>query len=54
MVKIDAEKCIGCGACEAVCPDGFKLVDGKAQVKDPKAKCIKEGADTCPVNAISL
>lgn len=53
-VKIDKAKCIGCGACESTCPEGFKLVDGKAIAKNPKAKCVKEAIDVCPVQAISL
>jgi ferredoxin len=52
MVKVDKEKCIGCGACEALCPEGFKLEDGKARVLNQKAKCIKEAKDACPVQAI--
>lgn len=54
MVKIDADKCIGCGACVAVCPDGFELKgDGKAHVKDPKAGCVNEAISACPVDALS-
>jgi len=53
-IKIDKEKCIGCGACESLCPDGFKVEDGKAKVKNPNAKCIKEAAESCPVQAVSL
>ncbi len=53
-VSVDKEKCIGCGACAAICPDGFEMKDGKAYVKSQKAKCTKEGADSCPVNAISI
>ncbi len=53
MVSVDTEKCIGCGACAAVCPDGFDMADGKATVKDAKAPCIAEGASSCPVGAIS-
>ncbi len=53
-VKVDKEKCIGCGACAAVCSDGFELGDdGKAKVKNPKASCIKEAAASCPVEAIT-
>lgn len=53
-IKIDKEKCIGCGSCEAVCPEGFEMKDGKAVVKNPKAKCIKEAAESCPVQAVIL
>ena len=54
-VKIDEEKCIGCGACEALCPDAFKVEDGKAKFQGTgKEKCIKETADSCPVNAVSV
>ena len=55
MVKVDEGKCIGCGACESVCPKVFQIVDGKAKVKDKASteKCIKEAIDVCPVSAIS-
>ena len=54
MLKINKEKCIGCGACEAVCPKSFKLEDGKAEFTGKTDKCTKEAADSCPVQAISL
>lgn len=53
MVKVDKERCIGCGACAAVCPEGFEMVKGKSQVKNAKAKCIDDAIDACPVSAIS-
>jgi ferredoxin len=53
-VTIDKEECIGCGSCAALCPAGFEMADGKAKVKSQKAKCIKEAADSCPVQAISV
>ncbi len=53
MVTVDQEKCIGCGACAAVCGEGFEMKDGKSTVKDPKAPCIAEGISACPVDAIS-
>ena len=58
MVKVDKEKCIGCGLCESICPEVFEIgKDGKSHVKNPKAckngKC-KEAAESCPVQAIKL
>ena len=53
MIKINEEVCFGCGACVAYSPEGFEIVDGKAVLKNPKAKGIKEAIEYCPVNAIS-
>jgi ferredoxin len=55
MVKVDKSKCIGCGACAAICPDLFEMgSDGKSRVKNPKGKCdIKAAASSCPVDAIT-
>lgn len=57
MVSVD-NKCIGCGACTAICPEVFEMKDGKAVVKKSqdksKSSCIKEAADSCPVNAIKV
>jgi len=52
-VKVDQDKCIGCGACAALCPDGFKMVDGKSHIKNGDAECIEQAIPSCPVNAIS-
>lgn len=57
MVKVDKEKCIGCGACAAICPDVFEMgTDGKSNVKknDSKIPCAKNAKESCPVGAISL
>jgi ferredoxin len=55
MVSIDKNTCIGCCACVAACPEGFEMSDdGKAKVKDANAKCMKEAAESCPVDAIKL
>lgn len=58
MVLIDKEKCTGCGACTAVCENVFEMKNGKASVKagkkSSKEACVKEAADSCPVQAIKL
>ena len=33
----EIEKCIGCGACAAVCADYWEMKDGKAHLKGSKA-----------------
>lgn len=53
------ENCIGCGACEATCPDAFELVDGVAQFKHAEVpadleEAVQEAADGCPVQAIEV
>ncbi|MFA5355568.1 MAG: 4Fe-4S binding protein [Candidatus Paceibacterota bacterium] len=53
MYKINKGKCIGCGACVIVCPEGIKLgEDGKAEVIDQEKikKCAVK--DVCPYEAI--
>lgn len=60
MVKVNKEKCIGCGLCVSLVPDVFELKDdGKAHVKegascDGKEDACKEAAESCPVKAITL
>jgi ferredoxin len=54
MIKVDKEKCIGCGACEAVCPQVFKLKNEKAEVKAQKnLPCVQDAIESCPTNAIT-
>ena len=53
MVKVDEDACIGCGTCEAICSEVFKMKDGKAKVISKKnTPCVKEAIDACPVDAI--
>lgn len=51
MMKVNKEKCIGCGACVSVCPDVFELVNGKSKVLSDED--CDESVDVCPVGAIS-
>ena len=54
-VKIDEEKCTGCGSCVEVCPvDALKLENDKAKVDGDT--CIDCGTcvDECSVEAIEL
>lgn len=56
-LKVDKEKCIGCGACVSVCPKAFKLENGKAAAIKTDVKevtCEKEAESMCPVGAISI
>ena len=61
MVKaaVDAEACVGCGACVDICPDVFKMEGDKAipfitEIPDEAVKCAREAEDTCPVDAIVI
>jgi len=57
-IKINTEKCIGCGMCQSICPEVFELNEkGKSEVKEgweekKNEECIKEAIDACPVKAI--
>ena len=39
MFKVDKEKCIGCGACQAICEEVFEITDdGYATAKNEEIK----------------
>ncbi|MCH5210196.1 MAG: 4Fe-4S binding protein [Oscillospiraceae bacterium] len=56
IIKIDEEKCNGCGACAVACHEGaIKMIDGKAKLTredycDGLGNCLP----ACPTNAISF
>ena len=53
-VKVN-DSCIACGACESICDAVFTIED-KAIVNEAaiagNEDCVKEAADSCPVQAI--
>ena len=55
-LKLDGEKCIGCGMCLLVCPHTvLSLTNGKVEVVNRDA-CMECGAcaQNCPVNALNV
>jgi ferredoxin len=56
---VNEDTCIGCGLCESVCPEVFKMNGDKAVVyvnpvpAQAEASC-KQAVDECPVVAISI
>ncbi|MBA3065958.1 4Fe-4S binding protein [bacterium] len=55
-LKLDTEKCTGCGMCETVCPHSvFIFKEGKAIISDLDA-CMECGACAlnCPAGALSV
>lgn len=49
---VDVKKCIGCGVCVSICPEGFEMKGGKSSVKNANAGCIDKAISSCPVGAI--
>lgn len=56
MIKIDEEKCDGCGICIDACHEGaLALIDGKAKVvKDDYCDGLGDCLPACPQGAISF
>lgn len=55
-IKVDANKCIGCGVCEAMCEKCFKVNGNVAEVlQDLCEDCnLDDVVASCPVEAISV
>jgi len=67
MAKViqEREKCVGCGACAAICPKYWEMgADGKSHLKGANVvegkhvllledvECTKDAANACPVKCI--
>lgn len=56
-ITVDESLCTGCGLCASNCPQVFEIADDNLAhvITDKCAECdIKEVAEQCPVNAISV
>lgn len=56
IIKIDSEKCNGCGACASACHEGaIEMIDGKAQLtREDYCDGLGDCLPTCPTGAISF
>ena len=58
-VVVNKDNCIGCGACEAICPEVFQLNDDglstviKDEVTTDLEDSAHEAVEGCPTSAIS-
>ena len=56
-ITVDDSLCTGCGICASNCPDVFEVGDDSLAhaIAQACGSCdLKEIADQCPVNAISV
>ena len=65
-IKLEREKCIGCGSCVALCPKYFELQeDGKSHIigankqeveelEVEKIECAQAAAEACPSQCIYI
>lgn len=56
IIKIDEEKCNGCGACAAACHEGaIEMVNGKAKlIREDYCDGLGDCLPACPTDAISF
>lgn len=56
IIKIDQEKCNGCGACAAACHEGaIEMVNGKAKLtREDYCDGLGDCLPACPTNAITF
>ena len=56
IIKIDEEKCNGCGACAAACHEGaIEMINGKARLtREDYCDGLGDCLPACPTNAITF
>ena len=56
IIKIDEDKCNGCGACAAACHEGaIEMIDGKARLtREDYCDGLGDCLPACPTNAITF
>jgi NAD-dependent dihydropyrimidine dehydrogenase PreA subunit/bacterioferritin-associated ferredoxin len=55
LARVDKKKCMGCNACENVCPtEAIKVVDKKAKVYPKKCLACPNCSGICPEDAITM
>ncbi len=56
IIKIDEEKCNGCGACESACHEGaIEMINGKAKLtREDYCDGLGDCLPACPTNAITF
>lgn len=56
IIKIDSDKCNGCGACASACHEGaIAMIDGKAAlIRDDYCDGLGDCLPACPTGAISF
>ena len=56
-IRVDPDRCIGCGMCAAAAPEVFEIVGRVSTVKGAPApgreSRVFDAANGCPVNAIT-
>lgn len=65
-IKLEREKCIGCGSCAALCSKCFEIIDdgkshivgaNKQEVEElevEKIECAESAAEACPAQCIHI
>ena len=57
---VDRDTCIGCGLCEGICPEVFKMEDdgiacaSKDEITEILVSSANDACEQCPVEAITV